>query len=423
LEYLGAGGLQSAFQPWTPKFPRTEMAKRLRNLSRRWKLEEVPLNISLDPISLITLFLDDAEKDLMYRSGDLTWLCCFGLFANPETAWIEYGGLAPGDGVRYYNPERMLTSTVEVRHVSDYVNRLAEGRQDTSLMVKLVRNRSRFGPMSIEWLAIRPLILLGIIIVAAISWDFLAISAIASILVGQGLVIRRSIADRTEINDDEVTGSMEHNVFFLANNVTVMVESPSRLFVKACSTRDYKKMEKPIMTKVFATLLFMMGVLLIGIAGLNSKIAYLTGHVLQAVFIAVRGRRPVQSQILNSVRWEICEGTQRVHRRRDAYLWACKKTTRGLEWLSTWNLVDFETLDYVKHNMLVAGKKSNVENVDSFSGRQELEQGVGIGTHSKGFANTYTESGKRRLAGGGAMTPWPSRNADETQAHVVTVPA
>ena len=76
----------------------------------------------------------------------------------------------------------------------------------------------------------------------------------------------------------------------------------------------------------------------------------------------------------------------------------------------------------MKHN-----KKSNVESVDSCSGRQELEQGVGKGTDWEGFrgiaaVNTDTESGKRRLAGGGAMTPWSSRNADETQTQQVLPP-
>ena len=320
--------------------------------ARRWQLPELPLSISLDPVSLITLFLDDAEKDLMHRSGDMTWLCCFGLFANPTTAWIEYGTLPPGHGVRYYNPLRSLTSTIEVTHVNSFVTKLAGALENTALTVKLVH---RHAPTvaSAEWLIVRPFILSAIVIVVAMSWDYIAMAALISILVGQTIVVAVTIRDTTKpvINTSE---PIDKNVFFLANNVTVIIEAPAPLFIKACSSKEYKKMERPTITQVFATLFFMMGVLLIGIAGLNAKVAYLVGHVVQAVLIALLSRRPLKSRTLNSVWWAIKEPptAKSIKRRRDAFLWACENTTKDIEWLKAFNLADPDTLEFVRAQLI-----------------------------------------------------------------------
>src|SRR5579862_3125536 len=56
------------------------------SISKRWKLPAINSTISLDPVSLVTLFFDAAEKALIERSGDLTVTACVGLFVNPTTA-------------------------------------------------------------------------------------------------------------------------------------------------------------------------------------------------------------------------------------------------------------------------------------------------------------------------------------------------
>lgn len=325
----------------------------LNVLVPRWKLPELPLSISLDPVSLVTLFFDDAEKDLMHRSSDMTWLCCFGLFANPNTAWIEYGTLPPGHGVRYYNPQRGLTSTVEVAHVNSYIAKLADGRQDIGLIVRLTPQHPSVEDSTAEWIIIRPLILLAIIIVVGMSRDYVAMGAVISILVGQTLAVGHTIKDRTEPFQVNASDPIESNIFFLANNVIVIAESPSTLFVKACSSREYRKMERPTLVQVFATLFFMIGILLIGMAGLNTKTVYLTGHVIQAVLIGLLSRRPLKSRTLNSVRWEVYESTTpgSLKRRRDAFLWACERTTRDIEWLRLGNLADRESLQFVQDHL------------------------------------------------------------------------
>jgi hypothetical protein len=316
----------------------------------RWKLADLPLSISLDPVSLITLFLDDAEKDLMHRSSDMTWVCCFGLFANPTTAWIEYGTLPPGQGLRYYNPQRGLTSTIEIGQVNSCVAQFADGRRDAGLIVRLTHQRPSIYDSTAEWLIIRPLILLGIVIVVGMSQDYIAMTAIISILMGQTLVVACTIKDRTTVFNVPAYDPIERNVFLLANNVTVIVESPSTLFVKACSSRGYKKMERPTMTQVLATQFFMIGVLLVGVAGLNSKIAYLVGHIVQAVLIALLNKRALKSRTLNSLRWEVYQSTTRgsIKRRREALLWASEHTSGNAEWLKLFNLADEESLAFIQ---------------------------------------------------------------------------
>jgi hypothetical protein len=321
------------------------------NVFARWKLPALPLTISLDPVSIITLFLDDAEKDLVNRSGDLTWLCCFGLFANPTTAWIEYGTLPPGHGVRYYNPRLHFTSTIEVAHVNGYVTKLADGRENAGLTVRLHPQRAPTLP-SAEWLIIRPLTLVAIAVVVAMSCDYIAMAALLSIVLGQAIVIAVTIRDRTKLTKSNASETIESNVFFLANNVTVIVKGPSSLFVQACSSREYRKMERPTIVQVVATLMFMMGVLLIGIAGLNTKVAYLIGHVVQAVLIALLSKQPLKSRTMNSVWWEVHEPRiQSIQRRRDAFLWACEQTTRDAEWLKLCNLADAASIEFIQAHL------------------------------------------------------------------------
>jgi hypothetical protein len=105
--------------------------------------------------------------------------------------------------------------------------------------------------------------------------------------------------------------------------------------------------------QVFATLLFMIGILLIGIAELNTKGAYPVGHVIQAVLIALLSKRPTKSRTLNSVQWEVYESTtpRSLKRRRDALLCTCEHTARDIEWLKLCNLADEESLKFVKAHL------------------------------------------------------------------------
>jgi hypothetical protein len=172
---------------------------------RGWKLPEINTNVSLDPVSLITLFFDDAEKDLVRRSGDLTLLSCLGLFVNPTTAWSEYGSLYPGQGVRYYNPRRQLTSTVEVTQVHNYITKLADDRENTGIIITLYPRRRCIIP-TVEWLLIRPLILFSIIFIAAASLDYIALGAIGALLIGQAMVVICTVRDgTTKVADDDST--------------------------------------------------------------------------------------------------------------------------------------------------------------------------------------------------------------------------
>src|SRR5208282_5773439 len=160
----------------------------LTPIARRWTLPAIQSTISLDPVSLITLFFDASEKELMRRSGDMSLLSCFGLFANPTTAWSEYGILYPGQGVRYYNPNLGLQSTVEVAQVHNYITLLARGRNNMGLVVQLKPKTGR-RRASLEWMVIRPLLLIVMIIVALMSLDYVALGGVAALFAGQSLVV------------------------------------------------------------------------------------------------------------------------------------------------------------------------------------------------------------------------------------------
>lgn len=319
----------------------------------RWVLPAIKSNFSLDPVSLITLFLDSSEKELMHRSGDLNFLSFFGLFANPTTAWLEYGSLFPGQGIRYYNPQRRLTSTVEVARVNDYLIRLSGRRRNAGLVVDLSLAKHSFS-WSIEWMVIRPLILIAIIFVAAASRDFVGVGALIALLVGQSIVIGKSIWDgKPKVIDNNAE---ERNVFFLANNVTLIVKSHGNLFVNACSSLYYKKIERPLFFEACATTTFMIGVLLVGAAGLNFKVAYLAGHGIQAALLALHSKRTICTQILNRVTWDVRQVIT-LKQRRDAYVWVTKETTGNLDWLSMGQLANDEVMKYVQEKLVVAAEQ------------------------------------------------------------------
>src|SRR5436190_13299487 len=53
---------------------------------------------------------------------------------------------------------------------------------------------------------------------------------------------------------------------FLANNVTAIVKSQGDLFIQACSSLGYKKLERPILFEVYSIVMFMAGILLVTIS-------------------------------------------------------------------------------------------------------------------------------------------------------------
>ena len=378
-------------------------------ISRRWVLSGISSSISLDPVSLLTLFFDAPEKELTKQTGDVNYLTFFGLFVNPTTVWGEYGALYPGQGVRYYNPKMRLTSTVEIAQVNDYIVQLANGRRNEGLIVSL-SERQLHAIYSIDWVVIRPVTLLCVTFVAAASRDYLALGGLLALFVGQAIGVIHTLKDgvRKKVSNPYVPS---HNVFFLANNVTVIVKSDKDLFVKACSSLNSKKLEKPVLSEILSTLIFMAGVLLLGIAGLNSKIAYLVGHALQAIALALYSKQwRGNQQIVNSVTWtnetpyspsesemrqtavantpptlpvtsavlpttqgttvmshpaneRPTEGTsagpikgkaKRLYQRRDAYVWVVRETFGmhpDVTWLSEFQLADPTCLEWVQRKL------------------------------------------------------------------------
>ena len=97
--------------------------------------------LSFDPASLITLFFDSGEKDLVARSGDLNLLSWFDLFVNPSTVWCEYGAMYPDQGLRYYVPDSIFTSTIEVIPVHEFLLRLGPGRKNCGIITAFDCNR------------------------------------------------------------------------------------------------------------------------------------------------------------------------------------------------------------------------------------------------------------------------------------------
>jgi hypothetical protein len=203
--------------------------------------------------------------------------------------------------------------------------------------------------VSFEWAVIRPCVLAVMIFVAAASWDFIALGALSAFLVGQAIIVGKSIAD----GNSKVLGSTaeESNVFFLANNVVIIVKSRGRLFVDACSSLGYKKVERPVFVEVCSTVIFMAGVLLVGIAGFNFKVAYLTGHAVQAILLAFRSRRMRRRSTVNGINWNV-KPVKALAQRRDGYVWVTEETTGNTDWLSRWQLANAEVLQWVQDRLV-----------------------------------------------------------------------
>lgn len=330
--------------------PDTPVPFKEGTLAKRWELPQLNWGISLDPVGLITLFLDHPEKEIMAQSPDMSYFACIGLFANPTTAWSEYGTLYPGAGIKYYNPKHHLTSTVEVAHVNNYLLRFANGRQDVGVIINLLPLSKAHPPFHYEWTVIRPLVLGSLILLAGFSQDYFGLGALGALLSGQALVVATTI--HKTVPKDTTKEGEEKNVFFLANNVTLIVQSQGDLFVQACSNLKYTKRERPPKLEVLSTVIFMGGVFLVGIAGNDFKLAYVLAHVAQAVLLALHSKDELGSQKRNGVFWDVDEKSEvRLLRRRHAYVWATEATTKNPEWLELNNLATKDTLKWVQEKV------------------------------------------------------------------------
>jgi hypothetical protein len=161
-------------------------------------LKELQTAVSLDPISLITLFFDSAEKDLLDRTGDMTLVSCIGLFVNPSTTWYHYHPPHALSGLRYYNPKAKITSIIEVLQVNSFLVALAAPLRETGVVVwvKPIPRRLWWPQtFSFEWMVIRPLSLVLLLCVAGLSRDLLAIAAIGTLLLGQSIAIFKTVKD------------------------------------------------------------------------------------------------------------------------------------------------------------------------------------------------------------------------------------
>lgn len=308
----------------------------------------------LDPISLITLFFDSPEKDILNKTGDMTLLTCFGLFVNPSTMWSEYRTLHPGQGITYYNPGKKITSTVEIQQVNNYLTAVAEGRRNCGVVVNMkpLERRSWFPhTLSWEWAILRPLVLAALVAVVILTADFYGLAALVLLLFGQGIAIVRSVLDG-EVPASGDKHDEQENIFFLANNVTIIVRCPGDLFREA-SSHVVSKAHEPNSLRSITTLVFLAGVVMVGFAGPELKYTYLIGHALQAVLFAfASGRKVGDAIIVNKAIWEIDEKeTVTVSRRREAYIWACKYAQVGTDWLVDWNLANGETLNVVERGL------------------------------------------------------------------------
>jgi len=228
---------------------------------KRW-LGQVESKMTLDPVSLLTLFLDSAEKALLDRTGDMTLLSCFGLFVHPNTAWNEYQLLQPGTGLTYYNPQKKITSSIEVRQVNAYLIALASDYRETGLIVKVTpSDTSRWWPhsFSVEWMVIRPLFLIVLGSFAVVCKDFVAIGAIGALLVGQSIAIIKSVMDGQAIDEGGSDTGEQTNIFFLTNRVTIAVKCKDDTFLKVMSI---PRAQHSTGFQIPTTVLFMGGVIM-----------------------------------------------------------------------------------------------------------------------------------------------------------------
>lgn len=318
-------------------------------------LREIISDLDLDPVSLITLFFDEPEKELLDKSGDLTLLSGLGLFVNPSTLWNEYKTLLPGQGLEYYNPGKSIKSSIESHQVNTFIVTLGNGHRNKGLIVDLYAlpgRRSLWFPKdpSWEWWLLRPLMLAALIVIAGVSEDFWGIGAIGALLLGQFVAISKSVLDAKKLPQEGDNKEIQTNVFFLSNNVTMIVRCRGDLFRQGTSHLT-SRTNDPVVWRIITTITFLAGILFVGFTELNFKIAYLSAHALQAILIAIASKQPVEERvIINRTVWEQTANKEapKLERRREAYVWACKATgVMNTKWLQEWDLAAGPTLDWV----------------------------------------------------------------------------
>jgi hypothetical protein len=305
----------------------------------------LPQNINssllFDPISLITLFLDSPEKDLLARTGDLNLLSCFGLFVNPSTVWREYGTMSPDQGLRYYVPDAMITSTIEVAQVHEFLLRLACGRKNCGIIIQLQPSSkvSLWKSSPWVWMA-RPLLLCVLLVVAGLCdltlWGF---GAIGCLLLGQTIGIARTRLDGSRQERKSVVAYENQpeqvTTFFLANDVTILVRSHGDLFRQGVSSIFCQKLEKPVAVKTLTIIIFIMGVLMVGFSPTFFKVTYLLGHAVQAVIIALANASKLKICSVNGVTWQVENHEEPLEHTRNAYVWVTRNTNhREVTWLA-----------------------------------------------------------------------------------------
>jgi hypothetical protein len=169
------------------------------------------------------------------------------------------------------------------------------------------------------------------------------------------------------------------NIFFLPENVTFIVKCQGGLFVDAMANA---RPRHPSFLRTVTTLIFMGGILLVGLTGVNFKIAYLLVHALQATLLG-RDWKSSKSFIVNGALWEIDEtSAMPIHRRREAYVWASKIAGTGTQWLQDWDLAAGDTLAYVEEEVAKPGSR-------------EIEEGrspYGVPKESKWFYVSYEDT-------------------------------
>ena len=304
-------------------------------------LQNIDNHLSFDPVSLIiTLFLGSPERDLVARTGDLNLLSWFGLFVNPSTVWHEYGAMHPDQGLRYYVPDSMLTSTIEVAQVHKFLLRLARGRRNCGITIRLQPSTQLSSWKSSPWVWIaRPLLPCLLLVIAGLSnvdiWGF---GAVGCLLLAQTIAIARTRLDssRQERNSVVAFENQPEQVtaFFLANNVTILVKSPGVLFRQGVSSIFCDKLEKPIGVEILTILIFIVGVLMVGFSHIYFKATYLFGHAVQAVIIALANGSKLKVCSVNGVTWKVENHEEPLEHRRNAYVWVTRNTKlRDVTWL------------------------------------------------------------------------------------------
>jgi hypothetical protein len=334
-------------------------------------LEEIRTSLSLDPLSLITLFFDSAEKDLLDRTGDMSLLTCFGLFVNPSTTWYHYHPPHSVSGLRYYNPGNKITSTIEVQQVNSYLVALASSFKNEGVVVRvkpILRKMWWPRQFSLEWVVIRPLALSILVCIAGISKDLMAISAICALLLGQSIAIVKTVRDGKVRTEGPNIKGAQTNIFFMPDNVTLIVKCNGGLFVDAMASA---RPRHPTFHRTVTTLIFMGGIILVGFTGIDFKIAYLLVHAFQAMLLG-RDWIPSKSHVVNGVCWEIEKvvNDPPLTRRRDAYVWAVRMAGVGTQWLEDWNLAAGATLTYVEGEVATRGNLPGEEGTSPYQGQE-----------------------------------------------------